>query len=77
MMGGVVVSQLGVETKQPNSGIRKCVRVMLKRTGEIVTAFVPGDGGLNWVSENDEVDLVGFGNGGKAKGDLVGTKYQV
>jgi hypothetical protein len=31
----------GVEAKQPNSAIRKCVRVQLVKNGKKVTAFVP------------------------------------
>lgn len=33
-------SQIGVEAKQPNSAIRKCVRVQLIKNGKKVTAFV-------------------------------------
>ena len=39
--------QVGVEAKQPNSAIRKCVRVQLIKNGKKVTAFVPNDGCLN------------------------------
>ena len=28
---GLVVEKMGVESKQPNSAIRKCVRVLLKK----------------------------------------------
>jgi ribosomal protein S12 len=45
----------GVESKQPNSAVRKCVRVQLIKNGKKITAFVPWDGGLNFVDENDEV----------------------
>ena len=38
--------QVGVEAKQPNSAIRKCVRVQLIKNGKKVTAFVPNDGEL-------------------------------
>lgn len=41
--------QVGVEAKQPNSAIRKCVRVQLIKNGKKVTAFVPNDGCLNFV----------------------------
>ena len=34
--------QVGVEAKQPNSAIRKCVRVQLIKNGKKVTAFVSG-----------------------------------
>ena len=50
---------MGVEAKQPNSAIRKCVRVQLIKNGKKITAFVPNDGCLNFVEENDEVGVVG------------------
>ncbi|KAM6504839.1 ribosomal protein S23 [Fusarium solani] len=67
---GIVLEKVGVEAKQPNSAIRKCVRVQLIKNGKKVTAFVPNDGCLNFVDENDEVLLAGFGRKGKAKGDI-------
>ena len=42
----------GIEAKQPNSAIRKCVRVQLIKNGKKVSAFVPMDGCLNFVEEN-------------------------
>ncbi len=39
----------GVEAKQPNSAIRKCVRVQLIKNGKKITAFVPNDGCLNYI----------------------------
>jgi small subunit ribosomal protein S23e len=39
----------GVEAKQPNSAIRKCVRVQLIKNGKKITAFVPRDGCLNFI----------------------------
>jgi len=39
-----VLEKVGVEAKQPNSAIRKCVRVQLVKNGKKVTAFVPNDG---------------------------------
>ena len=41
---GIVLEKVGVEAKQPNSAIRKCVRVQLVKNGKKVTAFVPNDG---------------------------------
>lgn len=38
---GIVLEKIGVEAKQPNSAIRKCVRVQLIKNGKKVTAFVP------------------------------------
>merc|ERR1739847_248833 len=52
---GIVVEKIGVEAKQPNSAIRKCVRVQLIKNGKRITAFVPCDGSLNYIEENDHV----------------------
>ncbi|XP_045141137.1 40S ribosomal protein S23, partial [Echinops telfairi] len=40
---GIVLEKVGVEAKQPNSAIRKCVRVQLIKNGKKITAFVPND----------------------------------
>ena len=37
---------------------------------------VPNDGCLNFVDENDEVLLAGFGRKGKAKGDIPGVRFK-
>merc|ERR1711963_828904 len=65
---GIVVEKIGVEAKQPNSAIRKCVRVQLIKNGKRITAFVPNDGSLNYIEENDEVLVSGFGRRGHAVG---------
>ena len=62
----------GVEAKQPNSAIRKCIRVQLIKNGKKITAFVPRDGCLNYIEENDEVLIAGFGRRGHAVGDIPG-----
>ena len=62
----------GVEAKQPNSAIRKCIRVQLIKNGKKITAFVPRDGCLNFIEENDEVLIAGFGRRGHAVGDIPG-----
>ena len=59
-MQGIVLEKVGVEAKQPNSAIRKCVRVQLIKNGKKITAFVPNDGCLNFVEENDEVNAASF-----------------
>nr|QVU21303.1 ribosomal protein S23 [Salpingoeca llamariensis]QVU21304.1 ribosomal protein S23 [Salpingoeca llamariensis]QWE91361.1 40S ribosomal protein S23 [Salpingoeca crinita]UJT32086.1 40S ribosomal protein S23 [Salpingoeca crinita] len=74
---GIVVEKLGVEAKQPNSAIRKCVRVQLIKNGKKITAFVPRDGCLNFVDENDEVLVSGFGRKGHAVGDIPGVRFKV
>ena len=70
-------AQIGVEAKQPNSAIRKCVRVQLIKNGKKITAFVPNDGCLNFVEENDEVLIAGFGRKGRAVGDIPGVRFKV
>ena len=42
----------GIEAKQPNSAIRKCVRVQLIKNGKKIAAFVPRDGCLDYCDEN-------------------------
>ena len=48
---GIVLEKVGVEAKQPNSAIRKCVRVQLIKNGRQVTAFAVGDGAINFIDE--------------------------
>ncbi|KAK4392182.1 Interactor of constitutive active ROPs 2, chloroplastic [Sesamum angolense] len=52
--------QRGIEAKQPNSAIRKCARVQLIKNGKKIAAFVPNDGCLNYIEENDEVLIAGL-----------------
>ena len=47
-----LLSRSGIEAKQPNSAIRKCVRVQLIKNGKKLAAFVPRDGCLNFTDEN-------------------------
>merc|ERR1712216_927103 len=48
---GIVLEKIGIEAKQPNSAIRKCVRVQLIKNGKKVACFVPRDGCLNFVTK--------------------------
>ena len=48
------------------------MRVQLIKNGKKITAFVPRDGCLNFVEENDEVLVAGFGRKGHAVGDIPG-----
>lgn len=73
---GIVLHYGGIEAKHPNFGIRRCVRVHLIKSGEAVTCFVPYDGGLKFVEENDEVLIAGIGKRGKS-GDIPEVKYKV
>jgi len=75
---GIVLEKVGVESKQPNSAIRKCVRLQIVKNGKQVTAFLPGDGALNFVDEHDEVMVQGIGGSMKrAMGDIPGVRWQV
>lgn len=75
---GIVLEKVGVESKQPNSAIRKCVRLQLIKNGRQVTAFLPGDGALNYIDEHDEVMICGIGGSrGRSMGDIPGVRYLV
>ncbi|CAM9545233.1 unnamed protein product [Chrysoparadoxa australica] len=77
MAKGIVLEKIGIEAKQPNSAIRKCVRVQLIKNGKKIAAFVPRDGCLNYTDENDEVLITGFGRRGHAVGDIPGVRFKV
>ena len=75
---GIVLEKVGIAAKQPNSAIRKCVRVQLIKNGKTVTAFLPRDGAMNFIDEHDEVHLEGMGaTQGGAMGDIPGVRYKV
>lgn len=74
----IVLEKVGVESKQPNSAIRKCVRVQLVKNGKQITSFLPGDGALNYVDEHDEVIIEGIGGSmGRSMGDIPGVRWKV
>lgn len=74
----IVLKKVEMEAKQPNSAMRKCVRVQLTKNGKQVTAFAPGDGAIKLIDEHDEViiECIG-GTKGRAKGDIPTVKWQV
>src|SRR3989338_2444161 len=75
---GIVIEKRGVTAKQPNSGIRKCVRVQLIKNGKQLTALAPRDGAIKFIDEHDEVMVEGIGGAQRGpKGDLWGVKYRV
>jgi len=78
MARGIVLEKVGIESRKPNSAVRKCVRVQLVKNGKVVTAFVPWDGGINYIDEHDEVIIEGIGGTrGRSMGDLPGVRYKV
>ncbi len=75
---GIVLEKVQLEAKQPNSAMRKCVRVQLIKNGRQLTAFIPGDGATKLIDEHDEIliECIG-GKMGKSKGDIPGVRWQV
>ena len=74
----IVLEKVQIEAKQPNSAMRKCVRVQLVKNGKHVTAFCPGDGASKLIDEHDEVQIECIGGKmGKTKGDLSGIRWHV
>jgi len=75
---GIVLEKVGIEARQPNSAIRKCVRVQLIKNGKQVTAFCPGDGAINFINEHDEVLIERIGGRmGRSMGDIPGVRFKV
>lgn len=75
---GIVLEKVGIECRQPNSAVRKAVRVQLIKNGKVITAFVPGDGALNFIDEHDECMIEGIGGAeGKSMGDIPGIRFKV
>ncbi len=75
---GIVIEKVGIEAKQPNSAIRKCVKMQLIKNGRQITAFAPGDGAINFIDEHDEVLVEGIGGRmGRSYGDIPGVRYKV
>lgn len=75
---GIVLEKIQLEAKQPNSAMRKCVRVQLIKNGRQVAAFCPGDGASKMIDEHDEViiECIG-GRMGRSMGDIPGVRWRV
>jgi len=75
---GIALEKVGIEAKQPNSGIRKCIRLQLIKNGKQITAFAPNDGAINFIDEHDEVIVERIGGRmGGAMGDIPGVRWKV
>jgi len=75
---GIVLEKRQVEAKQPNSAMRKAVRIQLIKNGKKVTAFVPGYNAIKFIDEHDQVLVEGIGGRtGKSKGDIPMIRWQV
>jgi ribosomal protein S12 len=69
---GIVIDKLTLKAKGTQDTQRQCVRVQLIATGKVVIAFVPGDGNIDHIDENDEVFLMPT-----KKRDIPSVKYKV
>jgi len=75
---GIVLEKVAIEAKQPNSALRKCVKVQLIKNGRQITAFAVGDGAINFIDEHDEVLVEGIGGRmGRSYGDIPGVRFKV
>ena len=75
---GIVLEKVNIEAKQPNSALRKCVKIQLIKNGRQLTAFAPGDGAIKFIDEHDEVTIEGIGGRmGRSYGDLSGVRHRV
>ncbi len=75
---GIVLEKFELEAKQPNSAMRKCVRVQLVKNGKQVSAFAPKAGAIKLIDEHDEVMIEGIGGRkGGSMGDLSGIRWKV
>lgn len=74
----IVLEKVGIEAKQPNSAIRKCVRVQLIKNGRQVTAFCPRNKAITFIEEHDDVLIEGIGGRkGRSMGDIPGVRFKV
>ena len=58
---GIVLSKFQKEAAQPNSAMRKCCKVQLKKNGKTVGAFIPGNLAQKFIDEHDEVMIERIG----------------
>ncbi len=74
----IVLQKVQLEAKQPNSGLRKCVRVQIIKSGTQVTAFAPGDKAINYIDEHDEVTIEPLRSSKRGTlGDIPGVRFKV
>lgn len=75
---GVVLEKVEIEARQPNSAMRKCVKVQLIKNGIKVTALAPRNRAITFIEEHDEVEIESVhGRKGGSYGDLPGVRYRV
>ncbi|MCD4740738.1 30S ribosomal protein S12 [archaeon] len=75
---GIVLQKVALEAKQPNSGLRKCVRIQLIKNGKQITAFAPHDGAITHIDEHDEVMVEKLRSSKRGTlGDLPAVRWKV
>lgn len=75
---GIVLKKVGIEQKQPHSGIIKGVVVQLVKNSRKVTAHVPRDRSIGKIDEHDEVEIEGLGGSQRGQmGSIPGVRYKV
>lgn len=75
---GIVLQKRVLEAKQPNSALRKVVRIQLLKNGKQITAFAPRDKAITFIDEHDQVTVHGIGGAkGRAKGDIPQVRWEV
>lgn len=75
---GIVLKKVGIEQKQPHSGIIKGVVVQLVKNGRKVTSHVPRDKSIGKIDEHDEVEIEGLGGSQRGQmGSIPGVRYKV
>ncbi len=75
---GIVIKKVGIEQKQPHSGIIKGVVVQLLKNGKKVTCHVPRDKAVTKIDEHDEVTIEGLGGSQRGQmGSIPGVRYKV
>lgn len=74
----IVLGKRNIGAKQPNSGLRKCIKIQSKKTRKVSYAFCPGDGAIDFIEEHDEVTIIGVGTKkGSPKGDIPAISRMV
>ncbi len=75
---GIVLEKVEIEARQPNSAMRKSVKIQLVKNGKKVTAFAPKNRAITFIDEHDEVEIEGInGRKGGSYGDLPGVRFRV
>lgn len=49
----------------------------MTKNGKRVTAFVPLDGAINFIDNNEQVVVQSMGRGGRTVGDIPGCRFMV